>query len=62
MDTHYTNDILALMTPEEIRDALWMIDVFERWNMPADEAAEWRRRTVARQWFMSLAADADRLA
>jgi hypothetical protein len=38
---------LAEMRPDEIRDAPWMIDVFERWNMPRDEADEWRRRIVA---------------
>ena len=26
------------MRPNEVRDALWMIDVFERWNMPTAEA------------------------
>jgi hypothetical protein len=39
--------ILAEMEPDEIRDALWMIDVFERSSMPADEADEWRRRITS---------------
>jgi hypothetical protein len=27
------------MKPEEIHDALWMIDVFEQWNMSAGPSA-----------------------
>ena len=39
--------ILALLTPAQVQDALWMVDVFESWDMPAEEADEWRRRIVA---------------
>ena len=41
-------------TPEEIADALWMIDSCERWNMPRNEADAWRLRILARQWFLEL--------
>jgi hypothetical protein len=40
------NFILSTMPPEEVHDAMWMIDVFERWNMPQEEADEWRRRSA----------------
>jgi len=47
------NELLARMKPEEIRDGLWMIGVFEDWgSMSAEEADEWRRRMVARQRFL----------
>jgi len=44
----------ATMKPADVRDALWMVSVFERWNMPPEEAAEWRRRILARQRFLAL--------
>jgi hypothetical protein len=41
------------MTPDELRDALWFVDVCERGGGTwPDEAAEWRRRIVAWQGFM----------
>ena len=46
--------LLDLLTPDELRNALRYIDVFERWNMPAEEADEWRRRIVGRQAFVAL--------
>jgi hypothetical protein len=46
--------ILAEMKPEEVHGCLWMINVFERSNMPPDEANEWRRRILARQRFMQV--------
>ena len=46
--------LLDLFAPEELHNALWYIDIFERWNMPAEEADEWRRRIVGRQEFLAL--------
>jgi hypothetical protein len=34
-----------------------MIDVFERWSMPPDEADELRRRVMARQRLMQIDSD-----
>jgi hypothetical protein len=34
-----------------------MIDVFERWNMPPDEADEWRGWILARQRFIRIDPD-----
>jgi hypothetical protein len=31
-----------------------VIDIFERWDTPPDEADEWRRRILARRWFLDL--------
>ena len=33
-----------------------LLDVFQRWDMPAAEADEWRRRIVAHQRLLSLSA------
>ena len=41
--------LLDLLTPEEIQNALRWIDIAERWNLPADEADERRRRISARR-------------
>jgi hypothetical protein len=39
------NDLLARTTPDEIRDGLWLVGVFEDWgSMSRDEADEWRRQ------------------
>lgn len=46
--------VLALLTADEVTDALWMIDVFERWDMPREEADAWRLRILGRQWFLKL--------
>jgi len=49
------NELLALMTPEEIDDGLWFVDVCERnGNMDQAEADEGRRRILARQRFLDL--------
>lgn len=49
------NQLFSLMTPEEIEDGLWFVDVCERnGNMDHAEADEWRRRIVARQEFLGL--------
>ncbi len=48
------NAILSTMTPEEVRDAMWTIDVFERWNMSQGEVDEWRRRISARRRFLEV--------
>ena len=53
MDAAGMDAILACLRPDEIRDALWLIGVFERWNMSAEEAGEWRRRILAREAFLS---------
>ena len=39
----------SLLQPDEVEEALWLIDVFERWDMPAEEADEWRRRILVHQ-------------
>ena len=40
--------VLELMTPEEVGDALWFVDVMERpAPIDAEEAETWRRRIVA---------------
>jgi hypothetical protein len=44
MATTRMDEILFLMKPDEVRDALWLIDVFERWDMRTEEADEGRRR------------------
>ena len=51
------DEILSIMTPDEVGEALWLIHVFERWSMPADEADEWWRRIVAQQGFLELRAE-----
>jgi len=45
---------IFLTPPNELRDTLWMIDLFGRWNMPQDEADDWRRRIPARRVFLDL--------
>ena len=44
----------AEMTPEEIENALWYVEVFEKVGMSRQEADEWRRRIVAWQRFLAL--------
>lgn len=48
------DQILSLLEPGEIREALWLIDVFERWHVRPDEADKWRRRILAQQRFLKL--------
>lgn len=57
MDPARIDARLATMTPEEIAVAMWMIDVFDSWNMTRDEADEWRRRIRARWEFLGLSED-----
>ena len=53
MDLSQVEEYVARLTPEEIRDGLWLVGVFEDWgSMTTDEADEWRRRIVARQRFL----------
>ena len=55
MDPAKMNELLARMKPEEVRDGLWMIGVFEDWgSMAQAEADEWRRRILARQGCLAL--------
>ena len=54
MNTARIDATLSILTPEEIRDALWFIDLMERWTMSQPEADEWRRRIRARQAFLEL--------
>ncbi len=43
------------MKPDEADDMLRLVDVFVRWEwMGQAEAAEWRRRIVARREFVEL--------
>ena len=44
MTTIKFNALMAEMTPEEIGEALWYVEVFERTGMSRQEADEWRRR------------------
>ena len=53
--------LLDLFTPEELRNALSYIDVFERWNMPCGEADEWRRRIGGRREFSEFGGTTSRL-
>ena len=49
------NRLVGLMTPEEVRDGLWRVGVFEDWgSMSRDEADEWTRRIDARRRFLDL--------
>ena len=49
------DEFLAIMKPEEIRDALWFVDVCARLgSMDQQEASEWRRRILARQAFLAV--------
>ena len=54
MNTARIDATLSILTADEIRDALWFIDVLERWTMTRTEAEEWRRRIRARQAFLEL--------
>ncbi len=50
--------LIGIMTPDEIRDGLRYVEVLERGgNMTPDEAAEWRRRILARRRFLELGVD-----
>ena len=60
MNTARMDVLLGEMTPEEVRDALWMVSVFESWNMPPEEEAEWRRRILASKRFLDLDLDPGR--
>jgi len=48
------NAVLAEMTPGEVPEALWLVDLFEKTGMSPQEADEWRRRIVAWQRFLAL--------
>ena len=49
------NELLARITPEEIRDGFWLVGVFEDWgSMTTAEADEWRRWIEARRRFLAL--------
>ncbi len=54
MNASRMNAVLAEMTPEEIGQALWYVEVFEKVGMSRQEADEWRRRIVAWQRFLAL--------
>ena len=58
MDPAKMNAVLAQRKPDEIEEALWFVDVCERaGGTPPEEAAEWRRRILAVQRFLSLRDD-----
>ena len=43
------------LTPEEIRDGLWFVQVIARQDgYPPEQADEWRKRILARQRFLWL--------
>ena len=55
MDAAKMNAILALLTPDEIEDALRFVEICERGGgTPTEEADEWRRRVLAWQGFLGL--------
>jgi len=55
MDDDAMNSLVALMTPDEIRDGLWLVGVLERWgSMSLEESDEWRRRILAGREFLNL--------
>jgi len=57
------NELLTRMTPDEIRDGVWLVGVVERWgSMSQDEADEWRRRIEARRRFLDLNATGSPIA
>jgi len=50
MDPAKMENLIALMKPDQIRDALRAVDEYERWGgMSPEEADEWRRRILERQ-------------
>ena len=55
MDTAKTNATLAMLTPDEIDDALRFVEICERGGgTPVEEADEWRRRILGWQAFLGL--------
>ena len=48
------NATLALLTPDEVDDALRFVEVCERGGTPIEEADEWRRRILAWQAFLGV--------
>ena len=55
MDPARMNALLAGMDPEEIREGLCLVNVFERaGGASPDEAAEWRRRVLAWLAYLDL--------
>ncbi|RLA52831.1 MAG: hypothetical protein DRQ65_06610 [Gammaproteobacteria bacterium] len=55
MDADRMNAILALLTPDEIEDALFFVEICERGGgTPPEEADEWRRRILAWRAFLRL--------
>ena len=54
VNTARMDEILSLLRPEEMQEALWLVGLFEQWNMPVGVAGEWRRRIVARQRFLAI--------
>jgi hypothetical protein len=57
MNTARMDEILSLMKPDEVREALWLIEVFEKLDMRAEEADEWRRRILVMRELLHLGAD-----
>ena len=46
---------ISLLSAAEIRDALWMVDLFERWgSLRSAQAPEWRRQTEARRLLLEV--------
>ena len=55
MDTQLIDAVISSMTPEEVRDGLRMVSLFERWgSMSQAEADEWRRRIAAWEQFLAM--------
>ena len=50
MDSDAIDNILSIMTPEEVGDAIRFVDAWQRYGtFSATEAEEWRKRIVAKQ-------------
>jgi hypothetical protein len=55
MDPSKMENLIALMKPDQIQDALRAVDEYERWGgMSPEEADEWRRRILERQKQLEL--------
>ena len=50
MDSDAIDNILSIMTPDEVGEALRFVDAWQRYGtFSATEAEEWRKRIVAKQ-------------
>ncbi len=57
MDAERIAARVAELSPAEVPDALFLVSICEGRSTSPDEAAEWRRRILARAVFLGLSAD-----